>query len=185
MKARSVVFEYPKFMALLITIVLAYVIFNARDFLPVHSLLISMGFVGTLLSGIGYTYGFTAAPATAILMILAKEQNIVLAGLVAGIGSLIGDILIFKFIRHSFDDEIKKLSQSGPVRKLHLHTPAIVKKYFLSVMALFVIASPLPDEIGVCMLAACTKIEMRTFSVISYALNTSGIMMFLILANII
>src|SRR3989339_1795341 len=92
--------KYPKLLLLLLTFVIAYLIFKERTFLPFHNLLLSMGYLGTFLAGILFVYGFTAAPATAILLILAKEQNILFAGFIAGFGALIGDLMIFTFIRH-------------------------------------------------------------------------------------
>lgn len=74
-----------------------------------------------------FTYGFTAAPATAILLILAREQNIVLAGFIAGFGALIGDAIIFKLIRHSFADEVEKLSKEKAVDYLNKKTPSLLK----------------------------------------------------------
>jgi len=103
--------QYPKFLLLLLTFLIAYLIFTGRNFLPLHNTLLSFGYVGTFFAGIFFAYGFTAAPATAVLLILSKEQNVFFAGFIAGLGALVGDLLIFKLIRHSFSDEIKKLSR--------------------------------------------------------------------------
>ncbi|MDP3765383.1 MAG: hypothetical protein Q8R04_02625, partial [Nanoarchaeota archaeon] len=137
------------------------------------------GYFGTFLAGMLFTYGFTAAPATAILLILAKEQNIILAGLIGGFGALIGDLIIFRFIRDSFADEFKKLSKEKFVQNINNKTPSLLKKYFAPVIAGFIIASPLPDVLGVSLLAASRTISMRMFSVISYLLNTAGIFIIL------
>ena len=50
--------------------------FTGRDFSPFHNFLLSLGYFGTFLAGVFFTYGFTAAPATVILLILSNEQNI-------------------------------------------------------------------------------------------------------------
>ena len=41
------------------------------------------------------------------------------------------------------------------------------------------IASPLPDEIGVIMLAGLTKINFKILAIISFILNTLGILIIL------
>lgn len=176
--------KYPKFLLLILTFAIAYFIFKQRDFLPFHSTLLSLGYAGAFLAGIFFAYGFTAAPATAILLILAKEQNILLSGFIAGFGALIGDLLIFRFVRHSFADEIERLSKEKAINRLS-RIPAPFKKYLTAVFIGFIIASPLPDEIGVSLLVAVTKISTRMFSVFSYTLNTAGIFAVLAIGKII
>ena len=56
---------------------------------------------------------------------------------------------------------------------------ALLKKYFVPVLAGFIIASPLPDEIGVIMLAGLTKIKIGILVVLSLILNTLGILVLL------
>jgi len=177
--------KYPKFLLLLLTFVVAYILLSGRNFLPVRNILSSFSYLGTFLAGMLFVYGFTAAPATAILLILAKGQNILLAGFIAGFGALIGDLLIFKFIRYSFADEIKKLTKEKVFVRVNNKIPKILKKYFVPVLACFIISSPLPDEIGVSLLAASTTISTRVFSVLSYILNTAGIFVILIIGNLI
>ena len=176
--------KYPKLLLLLLTFAIAYLIFKERTFLPFHNLLLSMGYLGTFLAGILFVYGFTAAPATAILLIVAKEQNIILAGFIAGVGALFGDLIIFKFIRHSFADELEKLSKERIIAHLNHKTPALLKKYFVPVLAGFIIASPLPDEIGVSLLAASRQISVELFSLVSYLLNTAGIFIILLIGSL-
>src|SRR3989338_6129996 len=178
-------FKYPKFLLLFLTFLAAYLLFYGRDYQPFHDFVISLGYAGTFIVGALFAYGFTAAPATAILLILAKEQNILLAGIIAGFGALASDLIIFNFVRYSFADEIKKLLKEKAVLYINHKTPNLFKKYLLPVVAGFIIASPLPDEIGVSLLAASKSISMKIFSVISYVLNTTGIFLILLAGRII
>ena len=92
-------FKYPKLLILCISILFAVVLFHGgKSFSPFHDLLISLGYIGTFIGGIFYAYGFTAPPATSILLILAKSQNIFIAALIGGIGALISDLIIFFFL---------------------------------------------------------------------------------------
>jgi len=173
--------KYPKFLLLLITYILAWIIFAGKDFTPLSDFFKSLGYFGSFLAGSLYTYGFTSGPATAILLILAGTgQNIIIAGLLAGFGAVCGDLLIFRFIRTSFKDELKKLSQEKFSKKIKKHMPQWLRIYFLPVLGGVIIASPLPDEIGASMMAVSKKISTRFFCVLSYLFNTSGI--FIILA---
>lgn len=177
--------KYPKFLLLLLTFIIAYLLFYNRTYQPFHDFVASLSYLGTFISGALFVYGFTAAPATALLLILAKEQNIFLAGLIGGFGALIGDLIIFSTIRHSFADEIEKLFEEEIVRYIHSKTPALIKKYLVPAAACFIIASPLPDEIGIALFAASKNISLRAFSVFSYILNTIGIFVILYIGTTI
>lgn len=183
--------KYPKLLLLLLTFIFAYILFYGKTYQPFHDFLISLGYLGTFISGVLFTYGFTSAPATAILLILSKEQNILLAGIIAGFGALVGDLIIFSIIRYSFADEIEKLSRERGLiaihRKISEKTPNLFKKYFgkyiTAILAGFIITSPLPDEIGISLLASSGVISMKKFSLISYILNTTGIFIILFLGK--
>lgn len=171
--------KYPKLLLLLGTIILAYFLFTGKDLAPVHNAFSSLGYFGTFIAGLLFSYGFTAAPATAILLILAKEQSVVAAGFIAGFGALLSDLLIFKLVHFTLADEIARIQKEEyfpPFPKL----PRLVQKYVVPVIAGLIIASPLPDEIGVSLLAASNTISLQAFIAISYILNTTGI--FIILA---
>src|SRR3989338_1798917 len=177
--------KYPKFLLLLLTFMLAYLLFYNRTYEPFHDFVASLSYIGTFISGALYVYGFTAAPATALLLILAKEQNIILASLVGGLGALIGDLIIFSAIRHAFADEIEKLFEEEIVKYIHSKTPSFVKKYLVPAAVVFIIASPLPDEVGIALLAATRNISLRLFSVFSYLINTVGIFVVLYIGRVI
>ena len=185
MKSIPLRIKYPKLLLLLLTFVIAYILFSGKTYLPFYNFLKTLNYLGVFLAGVFFAYSFTAAPATAILLILAKEQNILLTGFIAGFGALLGDLVIFRFIRHSFADEIKKLSKEKTLNSINNKFPNVLKKYLIPVLACFIIASPLPDEIGVSLLATSRFISTKIFSIISYTLNTAGIFIILIIGNLI
>lgn len=175
--------KYPKFLLFLLTFVLAYFLFKGNDIINFNRYLLDIGYLGVFLAGAFFAYGFTAAPATALLLILSKNYNIILAGLIAGLGSLVADLIIFNFIRHSFADEIETLSKEKIMISVNQKVPLIVRKYLVPVIAGFIIASPLPDEIGVSLFAASRNIPTKIFSIISYILNTIGIFVILFIGQ--
>lgn len=167
--------KYPKFLLFFITVMLSYIIFSNGASLPLKNAVMSLGYLGTFLAGIFFAYSYTAAPATALFLILAKEQNIFISGLVGGLGALIGDLIIFSFISISFKDEIRKLAHEKIVIYLDRTFSYRVKKYLIPVFAGFLIASPLPDELGVALLAISQHISIKIFALLSFTLNTVGI----------
>lgn len=182
--------KYPKFILLILSFVLAYLLFSNREFAILKELLSASGYIGGFATGILFVYGFTAPIATALLLLIAKTQNIWLTGFIAGFGALLGDFIIFKFIKHSFKNEIELLKQEKIFVNLHKLIPDFVKQhkitgYFTMLFAGFVIASPLPDEIGVSLLAISTDISDNWFLILSYILNTCGIFVILLIGNLI
>jgi uncharacterized membrane protein YdjX (TVP38/TMEM64 family) len=171
-------FKYPKFLILLLTYFLAYLLVANKNLPYIGNFFTDLGYLGILIAGVMYSNGFTSGPATAILLILADSVDPFSAAMLAGIGSLLGDFAIFEFIRLGFQDEIKKLSHEKLFRKINLHE--WVKKIAYPVIACLFIASPLPDEIGISMLAA-SKIPGRNFAMLSYLLNTVGVYAILII----
>ena len=138
------------------------------------------------MGGIFYAYGFTAAPATVVLLVLAKGQNVILAGLIGGFGALISDIIIYLFIRYSFAEEIEELKKEKPLRLISRMNGKIFGKmvnYIMPIVACIFIASPLPTEIGVSLLATIKKITMKRFILMAYLLHTLGIMTVLMIGN--
>src|SRR3989338_8828162 len=183
--AREYMAKYPKFLLFFITIILSYLIFSSSASLPFRHTIASLGYIGTFLVGIFFAYSYTAAPATALFLILAKEQNIFISGLIGGLGALVGDLVIFSFISISFKDEIRKLAHEKIVVYLNNGFPYKIKKYLIPIFAGFLIASPLPDELGIALLAISQHISIKIFALLSFTLNTLGIFAIFYIGNLI
>jgi len=175
--------KYPKLLLFILSFIVAYLLFSYRSFVPLHNALILLGYFGTFLTGILYAYGFTAPPATAILLMLAGDQNIIFAGLAAGLGALLGDLIIFLVIRHGFNDEIERFSKEKFFQRIPKKISSILQRYVLIAFACFIIASPLPTEIGVTLLVSLKRMSIKKFAVIAYLLHTLGIFVILLIGS--
>ena len=118
---------------------------------------------------------FTVATGAVILLVLAERLSPVEIGIIAGFGAVIGDFAIFKFVRDGLTDEIREVYENidynSHLLKI-LHT-----KYFswmFPVLGAIIIASPLPDEIGVSILGI-DKMKTYKFLILSFILNATGI----------
>ena len=175
--------KYPKLSLFIVSVILVYVIFSGLAFKPLHDALVFMGYFGTFLAGLLYPYALTSAAGTGILLILAKEQNILLAGGIAGIGALISDIILFLFVTHSFSDEVQKLSEETVVRSVNRLIPDSIRVYLLATFAGLLIASPLPTEIGILLMTSIRNISFKKFISIIYILHASAIFIILLIGN--
>jgi uncharacterized membrane protein YdjX (TVP38/TMEM64 family) len=178
--------KYPKILALLITIILAYFIFSnqiIKDFMANLSAY-NLSYLGIFIAGLLFSFGFTA-PFSAGFFITLNPSNIWLAGIIGGLGAMCSDLLIFKLIRFSFKDELKKLKKEKISKEIeNLVNKTLGNKiriYIMYAIAGITIASPLPDEAGVIMLAGLTRIKPKILALISFILNTAGILVLLYL----
>lgn len=177
--------NYPKFVLLVFTFVLAVYLFKELKALPFHDILISYSFIGAFIAGICFSSGLTAAPATAILLLLAKDQNLWYIGAVSVLGTFAGDLVIFEFFRYSFDDEIRLFSKEKIILYIDKKISLKIRKYFLLVLGSLFIASPLPDSIGIMLMASEKKFSLEKFSILMILLHATGIFIVLAVGRII
>src|SRR3989344_8510048 len=150
--------KYPKLLALALTFIFAYLALSSAHFELLREYVVSFGYAGTFIAGVMYVFGFTAAPATAILLLLSKTQNIFIAAGIAGFGALLGDLVIYRIIKYSFANELDTFSKEWAVTKIIFLIPDRIFIYALPILGALIIASPLPDEIGIALLATSKKV---------------------------
>ena len=178
--------KYPRFFALALTIIIAILIFNNKRIISPENFLVIENYLSSFTLGVLYAYGFTATLATGALLMTATQQNIIITGIIAGLGALIGDLIIFRFIRRSFNYELNQLSKTKYIKKIR----RFLKKYsalnkVVPLLAYIIIASPLPDELGVALAATYRDVTTRSFVIMSYLLNTAGIFTILIIGKLL
>ena len=167
--------KYPKMVTLILTLFLAYIIFHERNNLAFLSTLNDLGTGGVFIAGLLFSYGFTSGPATAIFLTLGKQHNTIITALIGGAGALIADITIYTLIRTTMVDEIERIEREPIFKKVKSILPRTIRRYILPILGGFIIASPLPDEMGIALLASIKKINPVLFTIISYTFITIGI----------
>lgn len=161
-------------MILLFSFALAFLMLSEGISLVIYDVASRAGLCGAFVSGVFYSFGLTSAPAAAVLFLLASEGSIIEIGIVAGMGALLSDIVIFVFVRYSLAKEIAMLSKERIVKKMNEAVRGI-REILVPPVAAFIIASPIPTEIGVALLASATKLSFKKFVIVAYALHTIGI----------
>lgn len=181
-------FKYTKITLLATSIISAYYLFSQPFFESLVQNLNSQSYLGTLLGGILVAFGFTAAFGVG-LFLTSTIQNAYLAAIIGALGALFADLLIFRIIRYSFMDEFEALRKTATARRLkHLETHLIkprARHYLTYMVAGLVIASPLPDEIGVTLLAGLNTINAKVLAVMSFMLHLVGIFVLIKLGQVI
>ena len=179
-------FRYPKITLLILFSILSYFLFSNSNVQGFVSQLEGFRYLGIFIAGLLFSFGFTT-PFAIGFFIVANPGNIYLAALIGGLGALISDLLIFKIIRFSFMKEFKRLEKTDAMKKIKLILShrflSKIKVYLLYAFAGIVIASPLPDELGVTMLAGLSKIKTGKLAIISFIMNTIGILVLLLIGS--
>ena len=167
--------RYKNLTFLIISLIFA--IFVARHE-PFHETLLhlgNLGYIGAFVAGALFVSTFTLATGAIILLILAESLSPIEIGLIAGLGAVFGDFVIFRFVKDNLQQEIEiiydRFDSNHHIKKL-FHS-----KYFswsMPVIGALVIASPFPDEIGVSLMGI-SKMKTYKFLLVSYALNAIGI----------
>ena len=175
-------FRYKKSLLFLCSIAFAVILFRYE---PFHELLLGLGnagYVGAFLAGMLFVLSFTVASAMVILLVLAEKLSPIEIGLLAGLGAVVGDYIIFRFIKDDFSEEVTPLYNKLGGKRL---TSLLKTKYFswtLPIIGAIIIASPFPDEIGVTLMGV-SQMKKYQFIVLSFLLNSVGIYIFITAAS--
>lgn len=143
----------------------------------------TLGYLGAFMTGIFFVSTFTAVPAAYVLFNLADNLHPVEVALLAGFGAMVGDYILFQVMKDTVFDELKPIlgKLRHPAMRQLFATPYFA--WLLPVLGAFMIASPLPDELGVSMLGL-SKIKKWQFFVVTYILNAIGIFLVVTAARV-
>jgi len=144
--------------------------------------LIQINYLGAFISGIFFVYTFSVVPAGIVLFKLAEQYNFILISMCGGLGAMLGDYIIFKFLRDNVFDEIKPIFNKLGGNNLSrlFNTPYF--SWFIPVLGAAIIASPFPDEVGVSLMGL-SKVKKWQFLIVTFILNTIGIFIITFLAK--
>lgn len=132
-------------------------------------------FIGSFIAGMFFTSIFTTAPAIVTLGEIAQEYSLFLTAVVGAAGAVVGDLIIFSFVKDRFSDHLMELIKTqGMGRRLLKIFRRRSSRWITFLIGGLIIASPLPDELGVSLLGF-SKMKMKGFIVVSFIFNAIGI----------
>lgn len=175
-------FHYPKLVLLILAIILAYIVFTNSKTLNFISQLDNLKYLGSFIAGIFFAFGFTA-PFSTGFFIVSNPDNIFLAAFIAAIGAVLADLTIFAIIKVSFMKEFLRLEHTAPVKEFRIlikhEFSHKIRVYLLYIFAGILIATPLPDEIGIIMLSGLTHVRGKFIALTSFILHFLSILILL------
>jgi len=138
--------------------------------------------MGSFIAGVFFVSIFTAAPAGVVLFEMASTSSMWTVAFFGGIGGLLGDLLIFRFIKNSFSKDVHWLIRKSKQDRLIAIFKLKLFRWMIPFIGAIIVASPLPDELGLTMLGL-SKMKMSIFIPLSFTLNFIGILIIGLLAQ--
>lgn len=140
-------------------------------------------FVGSFIAGIFFTSVFTTAPAIVALGEIARSNELLPVALLGGLGAVLGDLVIFRFVKDRFSTHVLELlKHRGIGRRIGAFFRLKLFRWFSFFVGGLIIASPLPDELGIGLLGF-SKMRLSSFIPLSFFFNFIGILLIGIVAR--
>lgn len=165
-----------------ISIVLAGAVAKSGVIMSLIDSLNGYTYLAIFVAGMFFTSVFTTPFAIVALGELALQNNLFLLAMIGGAGALCGDYVMFRLFKDRVSQDFGYLLSISKIKRL----PHIFKtqafRWFAPFLGALIIASPLPDEIGLAILGF-SKLDERAFVPISFLANSFGIVVIGLIAT--
>lgn len=182
-------FRYPKLILLLISAIAGFLIYFDQNNFHFHLLIEHSGYVGIFIAGALLSHGFTLGPGIAILLVISKNEPLLITSLIATTGAIIGNGISYNLLRISYHQELSELSKLRFFTVLHdwalRTTPRFVRRYLFPVFAGLISATPLPDEFSVVLIKASEKVSITIFTLATGIIGIFGVTIILLIGKIL
>ena len=180
--------DYPKLLLFVCAIVISYLLYRQGSFHWISQHLDGFGYASVFLAGMFYSFGFTSPFAVAHFVEVSTQISPVPAAVLGGLGAAVADMGIFTFVSVSLREEFHRLRSTAIVQRIHAlmyHETRSekVQRALQWTFASIIIASPLPDEVGMSLIAGLTNLESRRITAMCFLLNTAGILVIFLLSR--
>lgn len=170
-KLQQLELKYENIIILVGMFIVAYMFVTPSIAQQIKSFIINIGelrYLGALIAGTFFSWGLTTAPAAAALWILGKTANPFAIAAIGSVGATAMDLIIFRFVKRKFGSDVARLERRQKKLSKWIHR-------FGPLIAGFMIASPLPDEIAAGFLGAI-RFEEKKFIIFIYFAHFIGIL---------
>lgn len=173
-----------KIIIFILSLSFAWYVLKTGSLNPVVEKILPVTFLAEFLAGAFYSSFFTSPISIAMFVLLAQKQNPVVLALIAGLGSALADLLIVKFFKDEVNKDLNMLTKSFRFHLLNKLFKLLHLDFLLPVIGALIVASPLPDELGLFLLGA-SKMKTSQIVLLSYVLNTAGILLIVAPINLL
>ncbi|MEK7128218.1 MAG: hypothetical protein AAB933_01475 [Patescibacteria group bacterium] len=168
---------------IVLSIVVAVILVKTDALIKILTSTKELELLGSFIAGAFFTSIFTTAPAIVTLGEIAQANSLVVTALLGGAGAVVGDLIIFQFIRNRFSNHLLELlACRGIKRRMKFLSKLKFFRWLTFLVGGLIIASPLPDELGISILGF-SKMKVSWFIAISFIFNFIGILLIGVVAR--
>lgn len=129
-----------------------------------------LGYPGMFIAGIMYGSGLTASLATVIFIDSPRELNLIIVGLLAGLGSALYDLTVYFITRRGAEHGWIAAAFARLRERRH------IPNWPIALLGAFILMSPLPDELAAGLFGV-NRSRALPFFLLSFASNTLGVLL--------
>ncbi len=174
--------KYPKLWLLVILIAISFLPFLNKDLLNWATTLGNSAYVFVFIAGVLFPLGIFA-PFSASFMVNTYVPDIFAAALIAGLGAVMTDLLIFRLIRRMFKSDFVQVKQTQLIKLGGFFSNNWVGRklvnYASFALAGLIVAAPLPNDTGKKLVAILSKLSEPELVMLSFLANTIAFLFFL------
>jgi uncharacterized membrane protein YjfL (UPF0719 family) len=130
--------------------------------------------IPSLIAGMFFTSFFTLGPSSVALVHISQAAPISGVVVWGGIGAMLGDLILFFFIRDRFVNDLRNAIKPRYFRAFMRSMHFGFMKWISPVIGALIIASPLPDELGISLLGM-SKVRLSVLIPVALFMNMLGI----------
>lgn len=123
---------------------------------------------------LGFLYSFSFAGGFATLMLVSYESFSLWYVFLAALGALCADFALIRFIQLELTEEFTRLFKEPFMKHVMSYGSWFTSEPARVALAIFCIGSPLPDELGVLLLAQIKDIPLKYMLALSFCANFVG-----------
>lgn len=164
--------KYENLVLLFVSLVAALVILTPAYFQQLENFIKSAGsygYIGVAIAGFFFSYGITTPIAMVALAAFGASIEPIYVALIGGTAATISDFIIYFFARRKLSSAERKLEKKYLNKKYSRAWHA-----FAPIVAGFIIASPLPDELAAGILGAL-KFDRKRFIILVWVAEVIGV----------
>ena len=166
-----------RWILIILSITLAFYLYFSGT---LNNFILSLGkfkIMGVLISGVLFGYALTAAPATASLISFTNTINSFIVDFIRTTRTMNRYLINFHFFKRGLTKEVKTIFKKSKIEKIKKSK----WKWVIPGIAGIIIASPLPDEVGIALLGV-THFDTNAFMLLAFVLNFVGLLIITTLA---
>lgn len=160
-----------------LSIIIAVILVKTNVLIRILTSTQELELLGSFIAGMFFTSVFTTAPAIVTLGEIAKANSILPTAIFGAMGAVVGDLIIFRFVRDRFSEHLTEIiKHQGAGKRIKLLLKLKIFRWLTFLAGGLIIASPFPDELGISLLGF-SKMRTSWFIPLSFTFNFIGILL--------